>query len=307
MNDDFENVKEYDIRGDMTVNELVSQMGGAGFQATHIGRAIETIKAMKEEKEITIFLSFTANMVASGLRSIFAKMAKEKFIDVIITTGGSIDHDLILAYEKYGLGDFNLDDAKLHHDGINRLGNILVPTDRYILLEEKIKPIFEGVYEKTKSTSPSELIHEIGKTIDDDNSIMKWATKNDIPIFCPGITDSSIGLQMFFFKQDHPDFAVDVTGDMKKLANIVMLAKKTGGIILGGGISKHHTIGVNVVRDGLDYAVYLTTAGEWDGSLSGAKTNEAVSWGKINERARPVTVHGDAVVTFPLIMAGVFK
>ena len=94
---------------------------------------------------------------------------------------------------------------------------------------------------------------------------------------------------------------------MKKLANIVMLAKKTGGIILGGGISKHHTIGANVVRGGLDYAVYLTTAAEWDGSLSGAKTNEAVSWGKISEKARPVTVHGDATITFPLIMAGFFK
>jgi len=299
-------VKNYDIRGDMTLNELTGQMMDAGFQATNIGKAIETIKAMKEEKEITIIFSFTANMMATGLRSLFAKMVKEKFVDVVITTGGSIDHDIILSYDKYGLGDFSMNDAGLHKKGINRLGNALVPTDRYVLLEEKIKPIFEDVYKKNKITNPSDLIHEIGKTLKDDNSVLKWASKNDIPVFCPGITDSSIGLQMFFYKQDHPDFVVDVTGDMKKLANIVLLSNKTGGIILGGGISKHHTIGVNVVRGGLDYAVYVTTAEQWDGSLSGARTNEAVSWGKIQEKAVPVTVHGDATIVFPLVMSRFF-
>ncbi|MBN2101555.1 MAG: deoxyhypusine synthase [Candidatus Aenigmarchaeota archaeon] len=299
-------VKNYDIRGDMTLNELTSQMMDAGFQATNIGRAIETIKAMKEEKEITVILSFTANMMATGLRSIFAKMVKEKFVDVVITTGGSIDHDIILSHDKYGLGDFNMNDVELHKKGLNRLGNTLIPTDRYVLLEEKIKPIFEDVYKKNKTTNPSDLINEIGKTLKDDNSVLKWASKNDIPIFCPGITDSSIGLQMFFYKQDHPDFVVDVTGDMKKLANIVLLSKKTGGIILGGGVSKHHAIGVNVVRGGLDYAIYVTTAEQWDGSLSGARTNEAVSWGKIQEKARPVTVHGDATIVFPLIMSRFF-
>ena len=299
-------VKNYDIRGDMTLNELTGQMSNAGFQATNIGRAIQTIKAMKEEKEITIIFSFTANMMATGLRSLFAKMVKEKFVDVIITTGGSIDHDIILSYDKYGLGDFSMNDVELHKKGINRLGNALVPTDRYVLLEEKIKPIFEEVYKKNKKTNPSDLIHEIGKTLKDDNSVLKWASKNDIPVFCPGITDSSIGLQMFFYKQDHPDFVVDVTGDMKKLANIVLLSNKTGGIILGGGISKHHAIGVNVVRGGLDYAVYVTTAEQWDGSLSGARTNEAVSWGKIQGKARHVTVNGDATIVFPLIMSRFF-
>ena len=124
-----------------------------------------------------------------------------------------------------------------------------------------------------------------------------------IPVFCPGITDGAIGLQMFFFKQNHPDFCVDVTGDMKELANLVLNAEKTAGIILGGGISKHHVIGANIVREGLDYAVYVSTASEYDGSLSGAQTKEAKSWGKIQEKGRTANVVGDATILFPIMIA----
>jgi deoxyhypusine synthase len=299
-------VKDFCLKSGMKVSELVSQMGYAGFQATHIGKAVDIIKKMKQDKA-TIFLSFTANMVASGLRSVFAELVKRKFVDVIVTTGGAVEHDLIKAYEPYILGDFNMDDAQLHKKGINRIGNILVPNERYILLEKKMQDIFKKIYAEKKIISPSDLIFEMGKTIDDKNSFLYWATKNNVPIFCPGITDSAIGLQVFFFKQDQKDFVIDVTGDMKKLADIVFSAKKTGGIILGGGISKHHVLGVNIVRGGLDYAVYINTAVEWDGSLSGAQTKEAVSWGKINKKAKCVTVNGDATVIFPLIIASVLN
>ena len=118
---------------------------------------------------------------------------------------------------------------------------------------------------------------------------MYWATKNNIPIFCPGITDGALGLQVYFFKQKFPDFGIDVTGDMKKLADIVLKADKTGGIILGGGIAKHHTIGVNILREGLDYVVYITIATQYDGSLSGARSNEAKSWSKIKEEGNTIT------------------
>ncbi len=123
-----------------------------------------------------------------------------------------------------------------------------------------------------------------------------------IPVFSPGITDSAIGLQTYFYKQKRPDFGIDVTKDMNRLAGLALNAEKAGGIILGGGISKHHAIGVNLLRGGLDYAVYVTTSSPWDGSLSGARTNEAISWGKIAEQARHVTVDCDATIAFPLIM-----
>lgn len=271
-----------------------------GFQASNIHTAVEIIKKMKK-KNAKMFFSFTSNMMASGLRGIFTQMAKEKLIDVVITAGGSIDHDLIRSYTDYYLGDFNLDDRELHKKEINRIGNILVPNKAYEVLEEKIKPIFEMVYSKEKIVSPSGLIMEIGNSIENKNSFLYWCSRNNIPVFCPGITDSAIGLQTYFFKQKHKDFGIDVTKDMKNLADVVLNADKTGGIILGGGISKHHAIGVNILRGGLDYAVYVTTSSPWDGSLSGARTNEAVSWGKINKKANSVTVDGDATVVFPLI------
>ncbi len=275
-----------------------------GFQATNLGRAVELIKKMKKEKT-TVFLTFTANMVASGLRGIFAEMCRKKFIDVIITTGGSLDHDLIRSEKPYLLGDFNLDDRELHEKGINRIGNILVPTDRYELLEKRMQPIFEKLYSEKKIVSPSEIARVIGESVSDENSFLYWCAKNNIPVFSPGITDSAIGLQTYFFKQKKKDFGIDVTADMQQLASIVLDSEKTGGIILGGGISKHHALGVNILRGGMDYAVYVTTAPEWDGSLSGAKTKEAVSWGKIRESANHITVNGDATIVFPLMYSKV--
>lgn len=294
-------------------NIKIGELSGfdTGFQATQLAKAVEVIKAMKKEKAL-IFLSFTSNMVASGLRGIFAELCEKKFVDVIITAGGSIDHDLIRSYDDYLVGDFSMDDAELHKKGVNRIGNILVPNERYELLEEKMQPIFEKLYSTCNPCSASEMAREIGLSIGNDKkakkeySFLYWAAKNNIPVYCPGITDSAIGLQTYFFKQKKKDFGIDITKDMPKLGQLVLDAEKTGGIILGGGISKHHTIAVNILRGGLDYAVYVTTSSPWDGSLSGARTQEAVSWGKVAESASHVTVDGDATITVPLILKMVF-
>ncbi len=283
------------------VDDLVSQMYFAGFQATHLARGVGIIREMKRERA-TVFLTFTANMAASGLRSLFARLCEKRFVDVIITTGGAIEHDFIRSFRPYLLGDFGMDDRELRKKGINRIGNILVPSDRYVLLERKIQPLLKRLYGEKKLISPSELSKELGKLTQDKNSFLHWASRNNIPVFSPGITDSAIGLQTYFFKQEYPDFGIDVTGDMKVLANLTLNAEKTGGIILGGGISKHHAIGANIVREGMDYAVYVTTSQPWDGSLSGARTNEAVSWGKIKGR-RHVTIDGDATIVFPLLIS----
>lgn len=297
-------MKIEDLDRNFDLSNCKNQFAGCGFQATNIARAIEIIEKMKKQKA-KVFLSFTSNMIASGLRGIFAELCRKNFVDVIITAGGSLDHDLIRTYSNYELGDFSMDDKQLHEKGINRLGNILVHNKRYELLEQKITPVFEALYGKHKIVSPSELGAEIGKQIKGKNaksSFLYWCAKNKIPVFCPGITDSAIGLQTYFFKQKKKDFGIDVTKDMQTLASIVLDANKTGGIVLGGGISKHHTIGVNLLRGGLDYAVYVTTASPWDGSLSGARTQEAVSWGKVGESAKHITVDCDATIAFPLIM-----
>jgi deoxyhypusine synthase len=195
-----------------------------------------------------------------------------------------------------------MDDKELHEKGINRLGNVLINSECYEFLEKKIHPIFDTLYDRGKMTSPSAVAKAIGESVNDERSFLYWCSKNDIPVFSPGITDSAIGLQTYFYKQKKPDFGIDVTKDMQELAAKALNADKTAGIILGGGISKHHTIGVNLLRGGLDYALYVTTASPWDGSLSGARTQEAVSWGKIQEEAKQITVDCDATIAFPLIM-----
>jgi deoxyhypusine synthase len=299
----METVRDFAIGKGMKASELSAAISSSGFQGREIGEAIRIIKEMKKEKA-TVFLSFTANMAATGLRGVIAQLTKEKFVDVIITTGGALDHDLMRTGKDYMLGDFSLDDGELHMKGINRLGNVLIPGDRYVFLEKIVQKLFSDLHKRKNTWTPSEIAKEMGMTVKDEGSFLYWAAKNGIPVFCPGITDSAIGLQLYFYKQDHKDFMIDVSGDMR-LADIVINAEKTGGIILGGGIAKHHTIGVNILREGLDYAVYVTTASPWDGSLSGATANEAKSWSKIKEKGSTATVFGDATVMFPLIMAGV--
>ncbi|MFA5763914.1 MAG: deoxyhypusine synthase [archaeon] len=287
-----------------TVTELLSEMETIGFQATNLSKAGSIITKMKKDKA-TVFLSFTSNMVSSGLREVFAQIVKYKLVDVIVTSVGSIEEDLMKTKKPFLLGDFNVSDVELHKEGTNRIGNIFVPTDRYLLLEKLSQPFFAKMLVKQKKEgkmiSPSELIYELGKTVTDENSIIYWATKNNIPIFCPGITDGALGLQAYFFKEENKEFGIDVTADMHKAAEIVITADKTAGIILGGGIAKHHLIGLNILRDGLDYAVYITTAMEGDGSLSGARPKEAKSWSKIKEEGNVVCVEGDATILFPFL------
>ena len=227
-------------------------------------------------------------------------------MDVIITAGGSLDHDIIRSAREYQLGDFVMDDAELHSKEINRIGNILVPNECYQYLEGFMMEIFKELHKGGKAVAPSEIAKKIGEKTGED-SFLHWCTKNNIPVFCPGITDSAIGLQTYFFKQQKKDFVIDVAKDMNELAQLALNTKKTGGIVLGGGISKHHAIGVNLLRGGFDYVVYVTTSSPWDGSLSGARTNEGISWGKIKETANHVTVDCDATVAFPLMMSGFLK
>ncbi|MBL7054152.1 deoxyhypusine synthase [Candidatus Woesearchaeota archaeon] len=300
-------IKGMKLNKNTKITELVKGMENIGFQATQLNRAVKIIEKMKENKAV-VFLSFTSNMVSSGLREIIAQLVKEKFVDVLITSAGSIEEDLIKTEKPFLLGSFDADDKELDKKGVNRIGNIFVPDDRYTLLEDKLMPFFKKLYARQiknkRLISPTELIFELGKEVEDKNSILYWATKNKIPIFCPGITDGALGLNLYFFKQKFKEFGIDVTADMENLGKRVLEADKTGAIILGGGIAKHHTIGVNILRDGLDYVVYISTGTEYDGSLSGARPKEAVSWSKINEEGNYAYVEGDATIIFPLVICG---
>lgn len=298
--------KEIEIKGielnkDLSISGLVESMETFGLQATNLSKALTILRKMKKDKA-TVFLTFTSNMVSSGMREIFAQIAREKLVDVIITTVGSVEEDFIKSEKPFLLGSFDLDDKELNKKDINRIGNILVPSDRYIWFEKKIQPILKEMYLEKKIWAPCDITKRMGQKLNDKNSFLYWCAKNDIPVFCQAMLDGAFGLQMYMFKQDHKDFVIDDTAE-EKLSQIVLSADKTAAIVLGGGVAKHHTIGVNLLRGGLDYAIYINSTDPYDGSLSGARTNEAVSWNKINKEANHVSVQGDASILFPLLLA----
>jgi len=301
-------ITDIEIDEDMKVRELTAQMlASGGFTAKKLGLACDIFRRMLHDRQCTIFLSFPACIISTGTRGVIRKLVEDKLVDAIVTTCGTLDHDLARVWRKYYHGDFLMDDADLHRKGINRLGNILIPNESYgIVLERKMQPILDELYRSGKKTlSSRQLAHEFGLRLRDKKSILYWAARNDIPVYVPGITDGAFGSQLWLFRQQHSDFNVDVMKDEQELADIVFSAKKSGAVMIGGGISKHHVIWWSQFRGGLEYAVYLTTAEEWDGSLSGARIREAVSWGKVKENAQYTTVEGDATITLPMLVASV--
>jgi len=299
-------VKDIQIDEKSSVNDLVTQMhGSGGFTAKKLAVGINILEEMFKKKDCLKFLSFPACIISTGTRGIIKEMVRRKLFDVLITTCGTLDHDLARVWKNYYHGSFLMDDKELYKKGINRLGNVLVPNESYgIIIEEKMKQFLEEIYRNNKELATHELIWEMGKRIKSQDSIMHWSYRNKIPMIIPGITDGSVGYQIWQFSQDH-DFKINVLKDEQLLSDLIWNAKKSGALVIGGGISKHHVIWWNQFKHGLDYAVYVTTAVEWDGSLSGARPREAVSWGKIKEKAKFVTIEEDATIALPIIFSSV--
>jgi deoxyhypusine synthase len=298
-------VEDYNFFQDMSVNDLVLQMEKAwGFTAGKMALGVKILENMIKDKNCVKFLSFTGNLVATGTRGVFRELVKQKLVDVVITTCGTLDHDIARSWKSYYKGSFLMNDAKLRRQDINRLGNVLVPNESYgLIIEEKMQTLLQNLWkEGVKEVSTSQLCQEIGKRICNETSILYWAAKNNIPVYVPGITDGAVGYHLWLFSQDH-DFKVNLLKDSGEINDQVFTAKKTGALIVGGGISKHHTLWWNQFREGLNYVVYISTAVEWDGSLSGARPREAVSWGKINEKAKRIMIEGDASLILPIMMS----
>jgi len=298
-------VKDFLWKPGMSISECVDLFGNVGYQATELNEAVKVILKMRRSGA-KIFLTFTSNMVTSGLRGLFAQLCKMKIPKVLVTTSGSIEEDLMKAIgEEFELSNFYADDAQLHEKGENRVGNLVIRNESYMKFEDKMNELLEKIYQKQKRICVSDLLREIGLMLNDENSILYQAAKNDIPIYCPGIVDSSFGFHLFMFQQKNPEFIVDTIQDMKRVVSDLSFDDKKALISLGGSISKHYAVFASLLSGGLDYAVYLTTSHHTSGSMSGATTQEAKSWGKIKDDAEAATVNGDVSITFPLIMSSV--
>ena len=303
-------VKGYDFEGGLDFDRFLEHYMSTGFQATNTARAIGIAKKMREEK-VTIFFGYTSNMVSSGIRDVIRYLVKNRMVHVLVTTAGGVEEDIIKCLKPFVLGTFDARGRNLREKGVNRIGNVFVPNDRYIRFEKFMGSFLPKMLDMQKSLgrplAPSELIRELGKEINDEKSICYWAYKNGIPVFCPALTDGSFGDMTYFFKKKNPEFRIDIMDDLIRINDLALNAEKTGIMLLGAGMIKHHICNANLFRDGADYALYINTAQEFDGSDAGARPDEAVSWGKIRPEGKSVKVYGDASIIFPLVVAGAFR
>ena len=298
-------VRDYEV-GDETSSSIARKLErSGGFTGRHFAEAVGILAEMWSDERCLKVLSFPADIVSTGLRGVIRQLTRDEKVDLLITTCGTLDHDVARSFAPYVKGDFRLDDERLFKEGYHRLGNVLVPKSSYgPLLEEKLQPLFEELYsEGRRELGGSELSWAIGERLLKEDSILYWAAKRKVPVVVPGLTDGAVGSQVWLFSQKHRDFKINVLKDEEIMSDAVFEAKRMGALMLGGGISKHHAIWWAQFRGGLDYAVYLTTAMEYDGSLSGALVREAISWGKVKAKAKQVTVHGDVTVLLPFLVS----
>ncbi|KAH6656502.1 Deoxyhypusine synthase [Truncatella angustata] len=323
---DAQKVEEIDFNAfkgrPITVDDMLQNMKYMGFQASAMGDAVRIINNMRawrgpEGEKTTIFLGYTSNMISSGLRGVFRYLVEHKHVDCIVTTAGGIEEDFIKCLGDTYMSSFSAPGAELRSKGLNRIGNLMVPNANYCAFEDWVMPILDKMLEEQESSkgtedevnwTPSKVIHRLGKEINDERSVYYWAYKNDIPVFCPALTDGSLGDMLYFhtYKASPLQFKIDIVEDIRKINSIAVRAKRSGMIILGGGVIKHHIANANLMRNGAEYAVYINTAQEFDGSDAGARPDEAISWGKIKPNAEHVKVYLEASACFPFIVASTF-
>jgi len=303
---DLHKVEDIHVRRSGDIVTMIEEMKrSGGFMAKRLAEAARIVVTMNRDRKCTKFLSFPAAPVATGMRGVLVDMVKGGMVDAIVTASGTLDHDVARTYSNYYHGDFNMDDKELFRRGIHRLGNVLVPLENYgPLIEKKVQPLLSRRYsEGARSLSSRELCSDLGLMLDSESSLLYWAHKRKVPVFVPGLMDGAVGSQIWLFSQKHRDFKVDPMADEEMLSEIVYGSRKIGALIIGGGITKHHVLWWSMFRKGLDYVCYITTAMEYDGSLSGAQVREAVSWGKVKATAKNATLYADATAVLPFIIS----
>jgi len=302
-------VKDIEINSSTSIEKIFEELSkSGGFESVNLSEGLEILSDMICDEKCLKFISFVAAVISTGLRGIIKDMIKNNWFNVVTTTCGALDHDIARHYSHYKEGSFTMDDVELADQNIHRLGNILVPMESYgPIIEEKMQAFLEEEYQKgVKEMSSADICKMIGSHLGQD-SFLYWAFKNNVKVIVPGIMDGAVGSQIWMFSQKHSDFKLNLISDANLLSGLVFKAEKSGALMIGGGISKHHALWWNQYREGLDYAFYITTAQEYDGSLSGALVREAISWGKVTQKAKQATLHAEVTTILPFIYAALLS
>nr|XP_040146340.1 deoxyhypusine synthase isoform X2 [Ictidomys tridecemlineatus] len=267
-------VRGYDFNRGLDYHALLEAFSTTGFQATNFGRAVQQVNAMIEKKleplsqdedqhadltqsrrpltGCTIFLGYTSNLISSGIRETIRYLVQHNMVDVLVTTAGGVEEDLIKCLAPTYLGEFSLKGKELRENGINRIGNLLVPNDNYCKFEDWLMPILDQMVleQNTEGVkwTPSKMIARLGKEINNPESVYYWAQKNHIPVLSPALTDGSLGDMIFFHSYKNPGLVLDIIEDLRLINTQAIFAKRSGMIILGGGVVKHHIANANLMK-----------------------------------------------------------
>ena len=294
--------KRADVRPNMSVSEFVYEMQGAGFTAKRLSEAVEIYEMMVDDKDCVKVLTAAGALIAGGMRNIFVKMIRANLVDVFIATGGSVlTHDLIEVFGvRHKQGSAFIDDVKLANEDVVRIYDVFLEKKGFSVLEDEIQKILPRLPQE--ELSPSELLRELGKHIKDENSIIKACADMNVPIFCPSITDSMLGFQIWMYSQNHK-LKMNPQLDIRDIMEIVWQDKRFGALILGGGVPKHFIAGMmQASGKELSYAIQVTLDRPEHGGVSGANLKEAKSWKKVAANAPITDVICDVTLAFPLIV-----
>ncbi len=295
----MEAVEQLEIEPGMSVVALVRGMGHCGFGARRLAEAVEIYELMLVG-EYTKFLTLSGAMVPAGMRNIVSGLIRKGHVDVLVTTGANLVHDIVESFGHHCLGTPDSDDAALRAEGVSRIYDVFITDDDFVRFEELMQGILP---ERSEAISGRELMRLLGSQIQDSSSILRSAFEQGVPVFCPALSDSMIGLQAWLHTQTKK-LPVDAFADVKEIVDICYEAKRSGIVIVGGGVPKNFALqSMLVTPKSFDLAIQLTTDTPENGGLSGATLSEAVSWGKISANARYVTVYGDATITLPMMVA----
>jgi deoxyhypusine synthase len=305
----LKHVKHIRLNSGLTVGALVSDMKECGvLGAGNIGKAAEIVTEMFRDNDYTVFLTLAGPLVAGGMRRIIRDLIYQEYVNVVVTTGANMVHDIVesLGYSHW-MGTFLAEDEELKNKDIGRIGDIYIKQNAFKDLENWMYETLEKIPEKKREQiSSTELLFEIGKNISDSNSILATAAKKGVHIISPGLVDSIAGFHMWMYGQDKK-LRLDPLLDTHTIVDIAYEAKKVGMIILGGGWPKHYALFANTFRGGVDNAIQITMDRPEPGGLSGATLKEAISWGKVKPEGKEVTVICDVTIAFPLIVASALE
>jgi len=299
-------VEQVSIRAGMTVGELVSALGRAGaYNGGALAKAVSVYEAMLRDDQAVKFMGLAGAMVPAGMGGIVRDLIERGHVDVLVSTGANLTHDIIEALGcRHYHGSAACSDIELREEEINRIYDVFLPNDAFIRFEEFMQEVFSGL-SPVAPMKICELLAVIGRAL--PSGILASTSRKGVPVYCPALADSMIGLQYWLFSQTHR-VTVDAFLDLQPLLDTCFGAEKAGALLIGGGVPKNFILqSMLMTPRGFDYAVQLTGDRPDLGGLSGATLDEARSWGKITGSASAVTVYGDATITFPLLVAAVLE